>query len=61
MINKNKYRSGSWIFYNEDGSVYSTVEFGSDNQGNEWIIKERKIPKGYKIKYKDGKFIDENN
>lgn len=59
LINKKKYRSGSWVFYNEDGTVYSTVVFGSDDNGNEWVIEEKKVPQGYKIRYKNGDFINE--
>jgi len=42
-INQKKYRIGWWIFYNNNGTVNSIIEFDNDEKGNEWIVQKKDV------------------
>lgn len=44
-IKGKKYRRSWWVFYNEDSSVNSLVEFANDGKGNEWILQKKEAKK----------------
>lgn len=60
MVRNKPIKTSSWIFHNEDGTIYSTAEYELDKKGNELLIKENIIPKNHQIRIeKNGKIVDE--
>ena len=61
MIKNKAVKTGVWITLNPDESIYSVLEFGSDNNGKERLIKEQIQPKNQYLRMsEDGKFVVEN-
>ncbi len=63
MLQKKKtLRTGPWIFYNEDGSVYAFAEFAvNKKEKKEILFKKEIIPKKYHLRInKNGTVKDDN-